>query len=171
METNVPFTIVISSVFKIPCGMSKDVTTLKTASFKVPLRAQCDFRGDAVGIESQLALCSDGVVWLVVGSHLGRACGPCSRVIFYETDLSSVIDPRGWDAWNYTQQTNDSFLYHNVNFMSCIFYRESSCTGAGANTSQRFPWTKNLTNSDLNGQFSMSVFINSDDLIPQLPLK
>jgi len=33
--------------------------------------------------------------------HLGRAYGPYSRVIFYETYLSSVVSPKGWDAWDY----------------------------------------------------------------------
>jgi pectinesterase len=33
--------------------------------------------------------------------NLGRAYGPYSRVIFWGTDLSSVVLPEGWDAWNY----------------------------------------------------------------------
>ncbi|RHN57487.1 putative pectinesterase [Medicago truncatula] len=33
--------------------------------------------------------------------NLGRAWGPYSRVIFWETYLSSVVLPQGWDAWDY----------------------------------------------------------------------
>jgi pectinesterase len=32
---------------------------------------------------------------------LGRAYGPYSRVIFWGTNLSSVVQPEGWDAWDY----------------------------------------------------------------------
>ena len=35
---------------------------------------------------------------------LGRAYGPYSRVIFWGTDLSSVVLPQGWDAWTYRGQ-------------------------------------------------------------------
>ncbi|TKY52312.1 Pectinesterase protein [Spatholobus suberectus] len=90
---------------------------------------------------------------------LGRAYGRCSRVIFYETNLGSVVDPRGWDAWNYTKQEG------------CISYSEIGCKGAGANTSKRVPWTKKKTASELRQQFSTSVFIDHDGWLPRLPLK
>lgn len=32
---------------------------------------------------------------------LGRAWGPYSRVIFWETYFSSVVSPLVWNAWNY----------------------------------------------------------------------
>ncbi|RDX79325.1 putative pectinesterase 52, partial [Mucuna pruriens] len=97
----------------------------------------------------------------VVGSGsslLGRAYGPCSRVIFQETNLGSVVDPRGWDAWNFTKHTG------------CISYAEIECSGAGANTSKRVPWMKKLKTSALRGQFSKSKFINQDSWLTKLPL-
>ncbi|PNX90345.1 pectinesterase, partial [Trifolium pratense] len=33
--------------------------------------------------------------------NLGRAWGPYSRVIFWGTNLGSVVLPQGWDAWDY----------------------------------------------------------------------
>ncbi|KAF5739977.1 putative Pectinesterase-2 precursor [Tripterygium wilfordii] len=36
--------------------------------------------------------------------YLGRACGPYSRVIFDETNLTSVVYPTGWDAWYFIGQ-------------------------------------------------------------------
>lgn len=32
---------------------------------------------------------------------LGRAWGPYSRVIFWETYFSSMVLPGGWNAWNF----------------------------------------------------------------------
>lgn len=46
----------------------------------------------------------------VVGSGsaiLGRAYDRCSRVIFYDTKLGSVVDPEGWNAWHYTKHEYD----------------------------------------------------------------
>lgn len=39
----------------------------------------------------------------LVGSaktFLGRAWSPYSRVIFYQTQMSDVVVPEGWDYWN-----------------------------------------------------------------------
>lgn len=33
--------------------------------------------------------------------YLGRAWRPYSRVLFYDSDLSNVVVPEGWDAWEY----------------------------------------------------------------------
>ncbi|XP_027936301.1 putative pectinesterase 52 [Vigna unguiculata] len=92
-------------------------------------------------------------------SLLGRGYRYCSRVIFYKMDLGSVVRPVGWDAWN---------AKDNV---TCLFYSEIGCTGAGFSTSQRVPWEKNLTDTDFNNNFSLSVFINQDGWLTQLPQK
>lgn len=34
-------------------------------------------------------------------NFLGRPWRQYARVIFYKSDLTSVIDPRGWDAWHF----------------------------------------------------------------------
>ncbi|KAF9623093.1 hypothetical protein IFM89_036537 [Coptis chinensis] len=35
-------------------------------------------------------------------TFLGRAWGRYSRVMFYQSDISNVVVPLGWDAWNFT---------------------------------------------------------------------
>ncbi|KAL5745453.1 hypothetical protein ACOSP7_026599 [Xanthoceras sorbifolium] len=95
----------------------------------------------------------------VVGSgdtYLGRAYGLFSRVIFYQTMLSDIVTPSGWNAWN-LEGNEDS-----------LFYTEVECKGPGSNTSQRVPWEKKVDASELS-QFSKSVFINQDGWLNKLP--
>lgn len=35
-------------------------------------------------------------------AYLGRAWGAFSRVVFFKSTMSEVIDPKGWDNWNQT---------------------------------------------------------------------
>ena len=37
-------------------------------------------------------------------AYLGRAWGPFSTVIFYNSTLSDVVMPAGWDAWRHASQ-------------------------------------------------------------------
>ncbi|QHO59934.1 putative pectinesterase 52 [Arachis hypogaea] len=95
----------------------------------------------------------------VVGSNpassfLGRAYGPYSRVIFYGTNLGSVVHPKGWHSWHFATH-EDKFTYGEVN-----------CKGAGANLSKRVPWEKKLVATQLN-QFSRSSFVDHDNWILQ----
>ncbi|KAK7278021.1 hypothetical protein RJT34_23042 [Clitoria ternatea] len=100
----------------------------------------------------------DGSVFGNGESLLGRAYGPYSRVIFYGTNLGSVVAPKGWDAWHYANRED------------YIYYAEFGCGGAGANTSNRVPWMSKLDHSELK-QFSKSEFINQDAWLQKLPLK
>ncbi|CAJ1977854.1 unnamed protein product [Sphenostylis stenocarpa] len=43
----------------------------------------------------------------VGNSLLGRAYRSCSRVIFHKTALAPVVEPVGWDAWNYTNKISE----------------------------------------------------------------
>ncbi|KAK7264945.1 hypothetical protein RJT34_32559 [Clitoria ternatea] len=88
--------------------------------------------------------------------NLGRAWGPYSRVIFYQTYFSSQILPEGWFAWD--------FVGHEEN----LTYAEVDCKGPGADTSKRVRWEKKLKRSDLH-QYSLSSFINYDAWLDNLP--
>ncbi|KAJ1392498.1 Pectinesterase, catalytic [Sesbania bispinosa] len=88
---------------------------------------------------------------------LGRAWGPYSRVIFHRTIFSSVVTPKGWNAWSFTGNESN-FIYAEVN-----------CTGKGSNTSERPPWVKKeMSPSELN-EYSLSSFINKDGWLANIP--
>ncbi|WCJ22342.1 Pectin lyase-like superfamily protein [Euphorbia peplus] len=91
-------------------------------------------------------------------SHLGRAWGPYSTVIFHNTFMSSVIVPKGWDAWSY--------INHEAN----LTYVENSNRGPGANVANRVPWMKKLGGDELNKFLDMS-FINQDGWLQKMPYK
>ncbi|CAK7340529.1 unnamed protein product [Dovyalis caffra] len=84
-----------------------------------------------------------------VQALLGRAFRPYSTVIFRESFLSEVVDPRGWDAW------------HSVGHETNLTYAEVGCKGPGANTSKRVQWEKKLSAEQLQ-KFSKSSFIDQD---------
>ncbi|ONK63222.1 uncharacterized protein A4U43_C07F12650 [Asparagus officinalis] len=77
-------------------------------------------------------------------TYLGRAWGPNSRVIFYQTDMANIVVPEGWDYWR------DSNKGVNTVFV------ESGCTGLGSRTSGRVKWEKTLSNEDLKRLTSIS---------------
>ncbi|XP_077212785.1 putative pectinesterase 66 [Tasmannia lanceolata] len=88
--------------------------------------------------------------------YLGRAWGPFARVLFYQTFMSDVVIPVGWDAWVAKEHVDT------------ITFAENGCTGPGSNLSGRVTWEKSLTKAELDQLTSMS-FINSDGWIEQQP--
>ncbi|XP_061972592.1 probable pectinesterase 55 [Populus nigra] len=91
-------------------------------------------------------------------AYLGRAYRPYATVIFQSTFLSEVVQPLGWDAWQYPgQESNFTFA-------------EIDCKGAGSDTSKRVPWEKKLDGSSQLEKFSKSSFIDRDGWLAKLPL-
>ncbi|KAG9140210.1 hypothetical protein Leryth_014661 [Lithospermum erythrorhizon] len=76
-------------------------------------------------------------------TFLGRPWRPYARVIFYNSYMSGIITPKGWDPWR-TQQTNT------------ITFVESNCHGPGANSARRVKWMKNLSQVELELFTSLS---------------
>ena len=68
-----------------------------------------------------------GTVWL------GRPWRAYARVVYERTDLSAIIQPEGWNPWD-----KGADLSH-------IYYAEHQNTGAGAATSKRVSWSKQLS--------------------------
>ncbi|CAL0320935.1 unnamed protein product [Lupinus luteus] len=87
---------------------------------------------------------------------LGRAYGPFSRVIFYETYLSSVVAPEGWSAWKSKKGSGTNFI-------------EADCKGPGADTSGRVPWSKKLDSSKLE-KYTREYFIDRDGWLSNIPI-
>ncbi|CAN1161640.1 Probable pectinesterase 55 [Linum perenne] len=94
-----------------------------------------------------------------VRTFLGRAYGPFSRVIFESTLLSSIVDPLGWNAWDY--------VGHESNFE----YAEISCSGPGSDMSKRVRWEKRIDpGSRTANQFSRQLFVDQDGWIDRQPI-
>ncbi|XP_060676285.1 pectinesterase QRT1 [Ziziphus jujuba] len=89
-------------------------------------------------------------------AYIGRAYGAYSTVIVYNSQLSDVIDPRGWSSWLFPGQ-EENFLYV-----------EASNRGAEADTSKRVPWLKTLNDDQLN-QFVDISYIDNEGWISKLP--
>ncbi|KAK6914559.1 Pectinesterase, catalytic [Dillenia turbinata] len=68
-------------------------------------------------------------------AYLGRPWGRYSRVLFYQTFLSNVIVPEGWDTWNARPNKEDTT------------YAELDCFGPGSELSGRVPWVNEMDES------------------------
>ncbi|XP_010523918.1 PREDICTED: probable pectinesterase 66 [Tarenaya hassleriana] len=87
---------------------------------------------------------------------LGRAYRPYSRVIFFNNRLAESVQPIGWDAWDVKG--------HEWS----ITFVEAHNSGPGADTAQRVPWMKKMSDSDLNW-FTSLQFVDQDGWISRLP--
>ncbi|KAJ4823334.1 hypothetical protein Tsubulata_001506 [Turnera subulata] len=81
--------------------------------------------------------------------YLGRAWRQYSRVLFYRSSFSNIIDPRGWNSWDFSGHEYD------------ITYAEYGNYGPGADTSNRVYWEKKLSSQEV-GQLASLSFINAD---------
>ncbi|KAK9161753.1 hypothetical protein Syun_008094 [Stephania yunnanensis] len=90
-------------------------------------------------------------------AYLGRPWGPFSRVFFFQSNFSSVVDPSGWDAWKYVSQEHQ------------LMFAEMNCYGPGADISRRVKWEKQLTLKQAH-RLVGNGFMNSDGWLGQLPI-
>ncbi|CAI0380324.1 unnamed protein product, partial [Linum tenue] len=88
-------------------------------------------------------------------SYLGRPWRPYARVLFFKSNFSQVVDPRGWDPWNLSDQKG-------------VIYAEYGNFGPGADTSNRVSWEKKLSVDVWEKMTSMS-FINEDGWLQRQP--
>ncbi|GMF24298.1 unnamed protein product [Phytophthora lilii] len=65
-------------------------------------------------------------------AYLGRPWRPFSRVVWQNSELSNVINPLGWSAWDDTSSTDD------------VYYREFNNRGPGAATDGRVEFSEEL---------------------------
>ncbi|XP_042047248.1 probable pectinesterase 29 [Salvia splendens] len=86
--------------------------------------------------------------------YLGRAWRPYSRVIFYNSFLSDIILPQGWDSWN-----NDVYK---------LTFVEEQCRGLGSDKSSRVKWKKTLGQAELQYLTSIS-YIDNEGWLSKLP--
>jgi len=73
---------------------------------------------------------------------LGRPWRPYAKVVYINTRMGDHINPVGWDNWR------------NAENEKTAYYAEYNCSGPGANTSARVPWSHQLTKSEAK-QYTM----------------
>jgi len=80
------------------------------------------------------------------GVSLGRPWRPFAKVVYIGCEIGAHISSAGWDNWK------------NPENEKTAFYREYRCYGAGADTSGRVPWSKQLSGSDAAGYTLGKIF-------------
>ncbi|XP_010527479.1 PREDICTED: probable pectinesterase 29 [Tarenaya hassleriana] len=99
----------------------------------------------------------DSLVFGTGMAFLGRPWRGYSRVVFFRTNLTDVVVPEGWDAWNFVGREQQ------------LTYSEYGCFGSGSDTSRRVKWEKKLDGVALR-TLSDEDFINRDNWLDQLPI-
>ncbi|KAL3634384.1 hypothetical protein CASFOL_021438 [Castilleja foliolosa] len=70
-------------------------------------------------------------------TYLGRPWRDHARVLFYETSMSHIVVPQGWDAWE------------SAGHEDGLTFAEQGCSGLGSNNSSRVKWIKKLSEQEL----------------------
>ncbi|KAK6122819.1 hypothetical protein DH2020_043433 [Rehmannia glutinosa] len=88
-------------------------------------------------------------------TFLGRPWRDHARVVFYNTSMSQIVVPQGWDAW------------FSIGREYQLTFAEHNCHGLGSNTARRVKWIKKLSNEKLNHLISIS-FIDNEGWMSRL---
>ncbi|XP_031106078.1 probable pectinesterase 29 [Ipomoea triloba] len=89
---------------------------------------------------------------------LGRPWRDYSRVIFFNSSLSDIIVPPGWDSW---------FCGNHVDQLT---FAEINCYGPGSNTSNRVAWEAQLSQEMTDYFVNITNFIDVDQWVSNQPL-
>ncbi|OMP00610.1 Pectinesterase, catalytic [Corchorus olitorius] len=90
-------------------------------------------------------------------TYLGRPWGKYSRTVFMNTNLDSVINPKGWLEWNAGKSN-----------LGTLYYAEYSNTGPGSSTSARVTWKgyhRTLTAAEAS-KFTVANFLAGNSWLP-----
>ncbi|KAI9264093.1 pectin lyase fold/virulence factor [Phascolomyces articulosus] len=85
---------------------------------------------------------------------LGRPWHNGPRVIIVQSNIMSHIKPKGYDAWNFSEEE----LENNV------YYAEYANTGPGADTSGRVSWSRQISEKEAAPYLSPQTYFNNLDL-------
>ncbi|KAF5953734.1 hypothetical protein HYC85_006590 [Camellia sinensis] len=106
-----------------------------------------------------------GQVFGIGDVYLGRAKGAYSRVIFANTYISKTVVPQGWTNWSYAGSTEISNERNVVIGSRNLHHAEYNCHGPGSNSTNRAPWSKQLSDKEAAPFLSID-FINGKDWLP-----
>ncbi|KAE8673721.1 Pectinesterase isoform 2 [Hibiscus syriacus] len=88
------------------------------------------------------------------GSFLGRAWKSSPRVVYAYTEMTDVVNPAGWSHEMQPERTKT------------VYYGEYKCTGVGASSSGREPFTKQLTEKEAEPFLSLDYVAATKWLLP-----
>ncbi|XP_045791938.1 probable pectinesterase 55 [Trifolium pratense] len=83
-------------------------------------------------------------------TYLGRPWRKYARVLFYNSNLTNIVEPSGWNTWN--SEGNEGLTT----------FAEYGNFGPGADTSQRVSWAKSLDLATIEQMTSMN-FVNKPE--------
>ncbi|TXG72574.1 hypothetical protein EZV62_001153 [Acer yangbiense] len=96
---------------------------------------------------------------IVIGTgttYLGRPWRDYARVFFYNSNLTNVIQPQGWNSWNAAGREHQ------------LTFAEHDCYGAGSDTSDRVSWEKKLSTNEVSKLTSIA-FIDTEGWLQKQP--
>ncbi|KAK8487660.1 hypothetical protein V6N12_000233, partial [Hibiscus sabdariffa] len=88
------------------------------------------------------------------GAFLGRAWKSSPRVVYAYSEMSKVVNPAGWSHNSQPERAKT------------VFYGEYKCTGEGASPSGREPFTKQLTEKEVQPFISLDFIGATKWLLP-----
>ncbi|KAK9289185.1 hypothetical protein L1049_017659 [Liquidambar formosana] len=91
-------------------------------------------------------------------TYLGRAWRDYARVLFYDTNMTNIIEPKGWDAWNVAGREHQ------------ITFAEHDCNGLGSKTLHRVGWESKLSWATVK-QLTSMTFIDAEGWIRNQPFQ
>ncbi|XP_047332029.1 pectinesterase 3-like [Impatiens glandulifera] len=94
---------------------------------------------------------------LTATTYLGRPWKKYATTVVMQSQIGSLLDPRGWSPWE-----------KNVEPPNTIYYAEYQNTGPGANTTNRVKWggyKASITATEAS-RFTVNSFINGNSWLP-----
>ncbi|KAF3540917.1 hypothetical protein F2Q69_00018519 [Brassica cretica] len=88
------------------------------------------------------------------GIYLGRSWKSHPKVVYAYTEMSSLVNPTGWQA--------NKVAAHD----KTVFYGEYKCTGPGSHTAKRVPFTQDIDENEANRFLSLGYIQGSSWLLP-----
>ncbi|KAL0376931.1 UNVERIFIED_CONTAM: putative pectinesterase 29 [Sesamum calycinum] len=83
-------------------------------------------------------------------TFLGRPWRDYARVLFYNSSMSDIVVPQGWDPWFSTAH------------LEKLRFAEVDCRGLGSDTSRRVRWANRLAQAELQQLTSISYIDDHD---------
>eukprot|EP00727_Mastigamoeba_balamuthi_P002037 m51a1_g11830 hypothetical protein (473) ;mRNA; f:437613-439546 len=126
----------VDSIFGIGAAVF-DKCEIQISSYNTAHRGDASLKTSYLFLNSRLTKPKGAATG---GSRLGRPWGQYARVIFKSTSMAGHIGSIGWDDWGHKCTA--------TSWCSNVFYAEYKSSGAGASSTGRPGWTKQLSDTE-----------------------